>query len=255
MTIDPRDFVTNDKRIPTNMSGDQGKALVVNASEDAYEHSAQVSITDITGQIIMWPTDTPPAGYLLCDGSAYDYDTYPSLGFILGGTPGTQFNVPNINFAKNSKGVGTLTEEAEDVKAHSHTVDAVADHNHPLSINSGGSHTHTTSSTGSHGHGMSSDGNHSHTYRSSLNQPAEPATGSGARVANDNWPTYNTSSAGSHTHSIYSGGGHTHTVNSGGSHGHSGSAAEAGGHTHTISQSGGVKTQPACTLINFLIKT
>lgn len=255
MTIDPRDFVTNDKRIPTEMAGDQGKALVVNATEDAYEHSAQVTITDITGQIIMWPTDTPPAGYLLCDGAEYAYNSYPSLGHILGASAGETFNVPNINFAKNSKGVGTLTEEDEDVKAHSHTVDTVADHSHSLTINSGGGHGHTLASAGSHTHGINSGGSHTHTYRSSLNQPAEPATGSGARVANDSWPTYNTGSGGSHGHSMGSAGSHGHTVNTGGAHTHTGSAASAGGHTHNISASGGARTQPACTLINFLIKT
>jgi microcystin-dependent protein len=254
MTIDPRDFVTNDKRIPTQMAGDQGKALVVNQTEDAYIHSAQVTITDITGQIIMWPTNTPPDGYLLCDGAQYAYDDYPALGFILGASAGGNFNVPDIVFAKNSKGVNTLTQEAEGVGTHNHSSVAAGGHSHSITVNSVGGHTHTSGSAGSHSHGMDSGGSHSHTYRSSLNQPAEPATGSGARVANDNWPTYNTSTAGSHTHGIHSGGGHTHTGGSGGAHGHTGTANSVGDHDHNIQNHVGT-TQPACTLINFLIKT
>lgn len=255
MAVDPRKFVTNDKRMPTNMSGDQGKALVVNAAEDAYEHSAQVSITDITGQIIMWPTDTPPSGYLLCDGAQYNHDDYPSLGTILGSAPGGTFNVPNINFAKNSKGVNTLAEEAEEVGPHNHDAADAGGHTHTVTVSSGGGHTHTTDTAGSHGHSCGSGGYHSHTYRSSLNKSAEPATGSGAVVANDSWPTYNTSSGGSHGHSIGSGGNHSHTVNTGGAHSHTGTANAVADHNHNIQPNSGTKNQPACTLINFLIKT
>lgn len=255
MTIDPREYVEKDKRLPATIgAGDIGKVLAVDPTGTGYEHSQILSSSDITGQIIMWPTDTPPSGYLVCDGTQYAFDDYPSLGAILGGLPGGNFNVPDIVFAKNSRGANTLQQEAESVGSHGHASDLAGGHDHTLTINSTGGHTHTTSTAGSHSHGMSNTGSHSHTYRSSLNQPAEPATGSGARVANDNWPTYNTSSSGNHAHSVYNGGDHTHTVNSGGAHGHTGTANSVGDHDHNIQDHVGT-TQPACTLINFLIKT
>jgi microcystin-dependent protein len=53
-----------------------------------------------TGAILMWPTDTPPSGYLLCDGTAVDRTTYAALFAVIGETFGagdgiTTFNLPD----------------------------------------------------------------------------------------------------------------------------------------------------------------
>ena len=37
-----------------------------------------------TGSLLMWPTSSPPSGYLLCDGSAYNTTTYSALFAVLG---------------------------------------------------------------------------------------------------------------------------------------------------------------------------
>ena len=39
-----------------------------------------------TGSLIIWPTSTPPAGYLECDGSALSRTTYAALFAVLGTT-------------------------------------------------------------------------------------------------------------------------------------------------------------------------
>ena len=54
-----------------------------------------------TGTIIVWSTSTPPAGYLVCDGSAISRTTYAALFNVIGTTWGagdgnTTFNVPNF---------------------------------------------------------------------------------------------------------------------------------------------------------------
>jgi len=37
------------------------------------------------GSIQIWPTDTPPDGWLICDGTSFNATTYPTLNTILGG--------------------------------------------------------------------------------------------------------------------------------------------------------------------------
>ena len=55
-----------------------------------------------TGTIITWSTATPPAGYLICDGSAISRTTYANLFAVIGTTYGegdgnTTFNLPNCH--------------------------------------------------------------------------------------------------------------------------------------------------------------
>ena len=216
----------------------QAGMLRFNTTEEEFEgyngsEWAAVGGAGLIGEIIMWPLDTPPTGFLICDGGEYAYNTYPELGALLGGSPGGNFNVPDIDlFAKNSKGTDTNTKETADVGTHGHTAVAVADHDHGAVTGSGGSHNHSASSntTGSHTHsqmGVSSGG---------------WDFSSGSRSFSDDIYT-NTGSAGSHKHTI--------TVNSAAAHTHSITAG--GGHTPTINNYTGTN-QPACTLINFCIR-
>ena len=46
------------------------------------------NVVNPTGAIIMWPTSTPPNGYLNCDGSAISRTTYASLFNLIGTTYG-----------------------------------------------------------------------------------------------------------------------------------------------------------------------
>jgi len=54
----------------------------------------------ITGSVIMWPLNTAPAGYLICNGSAISRTTYSALFAVLGtaygvGDSSTTFNLPD----------------------------------------------------------------------------------------------------------------------------------------------------------------
>jgi microcystin-dependent protein len=70
----------------------------------AFSTPAQAVRTTIPGEMRMWPTGTGPAGFLLCDGTAYDSgdDTYVPLYGILGTTFNTggeaagYFRVPDL---------------------------------------------------------------------------------------------------------------------------------------------------------------
>jgi microcystin-dependent protein len=54
-----------------------------------------------TGGMVLWPTETPPANWLLCEGQAVSRTTYNALFAVLGTTYGagdgsTTFNLPNM---------------------------------------------------------------------------------------------------------------------------------------------------------------
>ena len=54
----------------------------------------------VTGSVTMWPVETPPADYLLCDGSAQNRTTFADLFAVLGviygdGDGSTTFNLPD----------------------------------------------------------------------------------------------------------------------------------------------------------------
>jgi|688.fasta_scaffold38653_2 microcystin-dependent protein len=86
-----------------------------------------------SGSLIMWPTATPPAGWLLCNGQAVSRSTYATLFGIISTTFGagngsTTFNLPDYR-DRMPVGAGTLygvgaTGGSKDaiVVAHSHTL-------------------------------------------------------------------------------------------------------------------------------------
>ena len=68
-----------------------------------------------TGAVLMWSTNTAPAGYLLCDGTAVSRTTYAALFALVSTTYGvgdgsTTFNLPNLKW---SVPVGLDTGQAE----------------------------------------------------------------------------------------------------------------------------------------------
>jgi len=44
------------------------------------------------GTIQMWPTSSPPSGWLICNGGSFNTSTYPELNSLLGGNALTNFN-------------------------------------------------------------------------------------------------------------------------------------------------------------------
>lgn len=220
MSSDALTLVKVDKRFPASMAGDGEKVVRVKTDESGYEHSPPAS--RLVGEIILWPLDTAPTGYLSCrddpsDTTEYATAGYPALGALLepvlpGPSGAGYFQTPAINFPKNSGGVDTLDMEAESVGTHGHTE------------SSAGGHTHTVS--------VSSSGNHQHGNYKRYQTGAGPDDWCYDNVFNDA-VSVSTDSAGAHTHSA--------------------SVDSQGAHTHTINNHTGVN-QPSCTLIHFCIK-
>jgi microcystin-dependent protein len=100
-----------------------------------------------TGQLIMWPTITAPAGFLICDGSLVLKADYPDLWVLLADTWGvsttTSFYIPDMRqrvpvgkhssgtFAalNNSGGAETVTLATAEIPSHTHAINAYASNN------------------------------------------------------------------------------------------------------------------------------
>lgn len=135
-----------------------------------------------TASIIMTALGSPPAGWINCDGANYPVTQYPDLyaaiGTGFGGTPGTNFNVPDmrdifpvgagLSYAVNQTGgaVNVALSIAQ-MPVHNHTASATttaSQGNHYHLIPGSGAHTHGASA-GDHIHTMavySANGNHTH---------------------------------------------------------------------------------------------
>jgi microcystin-dependent protein len=154
-------------------------------TDDADAATARTTLgaeASLVGRIIPWPTETPPTGYLECDGASLDRTTYAALfaviGTMYGTADGTHFNLPDYrgrflrSWAHGSTndpdraartaptatgatitaGDHVGTEQASDYKAHTHTANGTVggSYNWALggALNTGTVTTSTSPSTG-----------------------------------------------------------------------------------------------------------
>jgi len=132
---------------------------------DAQVHANQMAGVPV-GSGALWFTATPPANWLICDGSSLDTTVYATLfaaiGYTFGGS-GANFNLPDLR-SRFPMGGGTLAATggeathvltAAEMPAHAHTL---ADPTHTHVVNQT-AHAHGVSDPG-HGHGVSDPGHH-----------------------------------------------------------------------------------------------
>jgi microcystin-dependent protein len=191
-----------------------------------------------TGSLIMWPSNTIPSDWKLCDGSAISRVTYATLFSLLGvafgaGDGSTTFNLPNYKnrFPYGADAVvvgatgGSATITTNNLPSHTHTFSTT--------VSSTGSGTTST------GNAAISDPGHSHT----INYVANLAGGgSGGPDLNGTGSTKSTNSA---TTGITDSG-HTHAFSVTSSGTAAGTTAATGSGTDFL---------PAYLGINFIIKT
>jgi microcystin-dependent protein len=145
---------------------------------DAQVHSNQMAGSNV-GDVKMFAGATPPANWLICDGSARSTATYPALfnviGYMFGGSGGS-FNLPNTGgrFPIGAGGGYTLggyggeathVLSTAEMPTHNH---GVSDPTHAHAVADPG-HNHPVSDPG-HSHGVSDPG-HFHAIN------ATPGTG------------------------------------------------------------------------------
>ncbi|TNL09027.1 phage tail protein [Kosakonia cowanii] len=198
------------------------------------------------GTPLAWPSTTPPEGYALMQGQAFDIEKYPktAAAYPTGKLP--DMRGQTIKGAPDGRAL--LSLEADGIKSHTHTATAAAtdlgtktsaafDYGTKTTSNTDlGTKattdfdygTKTTNSTGAHTHGLvvGVNGNVGNVYR--INQAVHEASTATDRVASAGAHTH-TVAIGSHTHSVVMGA-HAHTVAIG-AHKH---AIVMGTHAHTI---------------------
>ena len=195
-----------------------------------------------TGAIFSFPIETPPTGYLICDGSAISRTTYADLFALLGTTYGagdgsTTFNLPDYRgrflrghdngagndpdaSARLDRGDGTTgdavgTIQDHDMESHLHQIDPPG-----TLTNYAGNHSHNTNSTtistfggGNHSHSTNTTstttqfaGNHRHRVRGEEISISGNVFGSDDFAVDDNGTSgpdiLFTSYEGNHTHNV-----------------------------------------------------
>ena len=110
--------------------------------------STATANTSPTASIMMWPTATAPAGFLLCNGATANRATYAALFAVLGtiygaGDGSTTFNLPSFN-NRSPIGAGglytagqTLGSKDAVVVSHTHTLTDPG-HAHAITVPAGG---------------------------------------------------------------------------------------------------------------------
>ncbi|ECJ8173952.1 phage tail protein [Salmonella enterica] len=173
------------------------KAVVKQCQDDI----AGVNIP--VGVALSWPTDTPPAGWVIMQGQAFDTSRYPKLAIAY-----PDGVIPDMRGwmikGKPASGRAVLSQEQDGNKSHSHTARA---QDTDLGTKTTSSFDYGTKST-------NTTGGHTHQFGSCVNSYYSDSNHISFFSGNGAW----TQAAGDHAHTVYIGG-HEHTVYIG-SHGH-----------------------------------
>lgn len=237
--------------------------------------STPSSLTGPSGMMAVWPTNTPPSGWLICDGSAVSRTTYSVLFGIISTTYGvgdgsTTFNLPNLkgrvivgrdaadtdwDVLGETRGTKTETLAISQIPSHDHsavTGGQSVDHTHSGTTNNEAGHYHGTGNAGAHTHSMYPGwGGTADIVPVSVGGGSAYWLGQGASgVAGPIVVFSHTYDPGDHNHGNTGGGvNHNHGFGSGG---------VSAGHTHSVGAQGGGafhnNLQPSI-VFNYVIKT
>lgn len=135
-------WLTNERVWDGDLTEQQRASQAIQNIIEALSNESELGGIVEVGTIIQSGADTPPAGYLTCDGSAVDRTTYSALFAAIGtkfgsGNGTTTFNIPDMRnkFTKGANsesergstgGDSTVTLTEAQMPAHSHTLAVIA---------------------------------------------------------------------------------------------------------------------------------
>ncbi|HIB2271635.1 TPA: phage tail protein [Escherichia coli] len=159
-----------------------------------------------------WPSDTPPDGYAIMVGQAFDKSAYPKLAVAYPSGVLPDMRGWTIK-GKPASGRAILSQEQDGIKSHTHSASASSTDLGTKTTSSFDYGTKSTNNTGAHTHNFA--------YNNTSAYAETPGTGGGMHATNTSKTASNrVLSAGAHTHTVAIGA-HTHTL-------------AIGSHTHTI---------------------
>lgn len=128
------------------------------------------------GSIMMWPTNTPPTGWLICNGGTFSATDYPTLNTILGGNtlPDLRDRFPigasGTKAVKSTSGAASVTLTTTQLPSHGHAISGASqshsiihDHNLSAILKTG-----SAGANGDNGGGSVQQGNTSGRYSASV---------------------------------------------------------------------------------------
>lgn len=220
----------------------------------------------MTGMVTAFAMNTPPAGWLACNGAAISRTAFASLFARIAtqygaGDGATTFNVPDMRglFPRgfdDGRGVdpgrvfGSFQDMALHLHAHTASAAAVGDHLHTAWTDAQGNHVHSawTDAQGNHDHGwrIAASGQAiSVGYPRYGGSPVDLEMPNGANA--DNQPM-RTDYQGNHAHNV--------GIGAAGQHAHNVGVSGGGAHTHavTVAANGGTETRPKNMALYYCIK-
>ncbi|EFC5271179.1 phage tail protein [Escherichia coli] len=207
-----------------------------------------------------WPSDTPPDGYAIMVGQAFDKSAYPKLAVAYPSGVIPDMRGWTIK-GKPASGRAVLSQEQDGIKSHTHSASASSTDLGTKTTSSFDYGTKSTNNTGAHTHNVSGTANSAgaHTHTVPLRRPNSggmnfdwlDGSSSGTVVGNGTVP-----SSGAHTHSVSgtatSAGAHAHTVGIG-AHTHS-VAIGSHGHTITVNAAGNAENTVKNIAFNYIVR-
>ncbi|EFJ2950235.1 TPA: phage tail protein [Escherichia coli] len=199
------------------------------------------------GAPIPWPSDTPPAGYGLMQGQAFDKSVYPLLAVAYPSGVIPDMRGQTIK-GKPASGRAVLSLEQDGIKSHGHSASSA---NTDLGTKAATAFDYGTKTTSSFDYGTkttNTTGAHAHTYTAPTSTTVKDGDRNQALAGTG---TLNTGTSGNHAHTVGIGA-HTHTVGIG-AHTHN---VVLGAHNHaiTVNAEGNAENTVKNTAFNYLVR-
>ncbi|GDQ13208.1 phage tail protein [Escherichia coli] len=194
-----------------------------------------------------WPSDTPPDGYAIMVGQAFDKSAYPKLAVAYPSGVLPDMRGWTIK-GKPATGRAVLSQEQDGIKSHTHSASAS---NTDLGTKTTSSFDYGTKTVSTFNHGTKStntSGNHTHTVGFAV---SVQSGGADYGVPRSDKGATTTSSSGNHAHTVNIGA-HNHTVDIG-AHSHT-VAIGSHGHSITVNATGNTENTVKNIAFNYIVR-